>query len=692
MGHDRSLGDALGDIASAIESGINKSDGGKQGTQSTRLWVRFYSDQGFDGIVDHTGSPQKAESSPISNPFADPEPTESNDLDFKIIGFSWDKKFGAAGSWTLTVKPSNGQGDLLNLWEDPEDVWVRIAVVVNGITTDTAYGPMNTISEALSRGQKGERNLTYTMTGQDFHKVFERFGMWVNIHERKGALPMVPMYDAMSPKLTGTPMTICRTIIDTWLGNNGIADKQWKMPLSAQVSMQSAGVYFYDQLHLAFDAPNKAEQGYSYEPSLYDPEQYMGKSLWDSLSDNCNPMLNEMFTRIKLEEFASEIPPVPELVLRQRPFPTKKDHHAWVSLPTHEIGTQDIEGRNMTKGAPESRYNYWLLEVTGLFGSNFADVATIQDATSESTGLPGSMPVYNTEDTRRHGFRKFNQTTKYLPWKADTSWAALAGDWMRILHDWYSVAPYEINGSIKTNKMFPRVQIGTRLRETRPNGKTVTYYVEGVNHSWNFPGPGKSTFQLTRGEHEGKDLLERVYDSLGLNQSSLEVMANITAHLGQLGKNFDMEQAATDAEAAAIEKYMTQGLEPDEDDPAVLLAMTPDESVENVKPIEQEYLESRGIATSVGASTGANQEEPAENTGLPSKNISEETRARLGEPSPKPEPGRVTKHELESGEPIRTSTQAVPEERVKRTARDEELDRKEAARRRRLRGRGDLII
>jgi hypothetical protein len=489
--------DAAGRIASRL-SATNEKKGLAQ-TASTRVRVSFHTDddKGFDGVVD--SNPDLGKNQP-----------------FRITGFTTTKRFGSnPGTFTINAKSHTGV-DLLRLWRDPEDVWVRITVFKNGEPFDVMFGLMNTVTEVVDRGEDGTRSVTYQINGFDFQKVFLKTETFINIHEHAGDLPAITLYDAVGKGLIGRPNNIVKTLIDAWLGNEGVGDKQWRFPKSL------GGRFFYDALVMDFDEDLR---GKIFEPALLSPMTYQGQKLWQLLEEYSNGLLNELFTELDWEFSATQNFVRPHLVLRERPFPVKDDHKKWDALQTHYLGMQAIHRRQVSRGAPESRFNYWLIDGKGLLGNGLATLKMIQDAAAKGKGVPGSAPIYDIESIRQHGLRRWQNATRYLPFREDMDLLLHSASWLKIIHDWYSVAPYELSGTITTTELFPYIHIGRRLIEGRRDGNEVTYYIEGVTQNWNYPGPGSTTVNVTRGEYADEDLLEDiVYKRLTGEVQALDTM------------------------------------------------------------------------------------------------------------------------------------------------------------------------
>lgn len=605
--------------------------------QNTRVVVSFHTDDGYDGaidsgLIDAGGIASLASTAGGAVGLAvggviDAASKSDEPQPMRIFGLTTHKAFGGnPGTWSLQVK-GRGDTDVMRLWPDPEDVWVRIVILKNGIPTEVMFGLMNTVTENLTRGQSGERNLTYTLQGVDFHKVLSSTQLYINIHENAGQLPIIPLYSAVAENINGRPDEIIDTVICAWLGNNGVADKQWQLPKSL------GGGYFFDLLRRDF----QETRGQTYDPSLYSPDQMMGKSLWTTLEEYSNGLLNELYTTMFEDgPFDPNFQPLPELVLRERPFPSKdKGIRSWEDLKTHILNPGDMKGRQITRGAPESRFNYWLLDARGLVGDGLAVQLQIQQQANREKGVPGSAPIYNIEDIRRHGFRKFMQSTRFFPFRDNPSWFTHAARWIQLLHDWYAVAPYELNGTLNASAVFPEIRLGQRVRERRKTGVDVTYYVEGVTHAWTYPGPGVTTLNVTRGEFADEELLDMVYSKV----------------VFPLGFEGMLDAAVGLSDAANFGSHVPTGSGPQLD-----------RQVGQVDSPERLFLKDRGITVNDQERIRRGEPQtlregnirtlrPAD---LPDQQVSEEDEILVGNAKPRPrkQGGNLTQRELEAGVPL----------------------------------------
>lgn len=464
---------------------------------------------------------------------------------FRIVGMSTQKSFGApAGNFTLRLKPEPGgnPSSLLDLWKEPEGVWVYIWIQLNGQIFDVMLGNIDTVTEEFSRSGDGTRTVNFTVTGRDIGKVFAETELFINIHERSGFVPAIPLYRALAEEIQFTPAQIIDTLVREWVGNDGLSDSQWQLPPSLY-----GGQSFYAALNRSTIDPTT--RGNAQELTILQPDQ-QGQKLWDAIQTYANPVLNEMWVDLAHDpgSFASgenrllgpsaPIDPVtgksiplpsvkslrPALYLRERPFISSEFNHLkWDRLPTHELRPDQIVAGQLAKGSSAERFNYW--ELVGASAQtrsiNFiARVREQQDATVAGDGRignPGTVPIFNLTSIRRYGLRRFQQASRFFPVNDATLQELATGmipRWLRLLHDWYSPAVREVTGTITTSYIMPWIRIGHRIKLRTYSGSIITFYVEGVQHEYTYPQNGFTTLTLTRGEAEGQEILREIYEEL----------------------------------------------------------------------------------------------------------------------------------------------------------------------------------
>lgn len=488
------------------------------------------------------------------------------DLAGSLIGVSCSKRMGSAsGQFQIQIKRNqiDARQSLLRAIDDVEDTWCEIIFGVDGQLIYTWLGLVDAIKETVIRKPDGGRVETYTITGQDLGKVLDRTDVFINIFEKSGgAKRYAAMYNAVHKRLEGTPADFIHLILDTWIHNQDVSDQPWVVPKS----LAGSRIPFSALLRRFMIQDMDAGNGTNLDPTLIH-HAVDGQNLWSMLEEYSNPLLNEMWIDLvppktvttstgggllaQVDNVTSVIggDPLlggvqtldgdsggagkfirlpPALTLRERPFPSAKGGHTrWDSLRTHELKLQDVKAREITKGGASNRYNYWMLQLTSAQGSAWDSAAFMEASTIDGArqGHPGDVPIVNQDSIAKHGLRRWMASTKYIPFlrydidekssptdPGAESIADMAANWLRKVHDWYAVAPYELSGTITTARVMPEIRIGERVFERREAEPGIMYYVEGVDHSWQYPGAGQTILTVTRGEYEDDDLLGRVYE------------------------------------------------------------------------------------------------------------------------------------------------------------------------------------
>lgn len=429
-----------------------------------------------------------------------------------IVGFQFRKQIGqASGTWSITAKrpDSMTDRDFSKAWRDAEGTWVEIDWICDGEVIAGCLGNIDTVGMTETTSQTGARARTFTITGRDHGKVFENTTMFVNMHQTgAGGSAHVATFRAQTEALTGTPAFIVRGLIETWLANNYLEIQPWRMPAAF------GGRGFADILVNRFDPMDKATDGEAFAAALRTSDQ-SGAPLWSTMSEWSNPVLNELFCDLVPPSADSSLAAwSPGIYLRRRPFATRQDARRWTSLRTRTLEPGDFKDIPMSKGGAAQRFNYWQLHLDQYAGS---DGLAAYGVDGIPTGQPGSTLIFSEESIERHGMRRYVASTKYLQTLSGSSAGvqrALAA-WLRVLHDWYVVAPLQESGTITCTRVFPEIHVGERLRVERSSGAQF-FYVEGVEHTWEAAGPGVSRLTVTRGEWEGDNLLDYAYQNYGV--------------------------------------------------------------------------------------------------------------------------------------------------------------------------------
>jgi hypothetical protein len=165
------------------------------------------------------------------------------------------------------------------------------------------------------------------------------------------------------------------------------------------------------------------------------------------------------------------------------------------SIDVVAIGIQDIVSENIGR-SDHDHVN--LIEV-------YSDITSGQVRHAQNL-LREQMPILSATHVARHGLRVRRYTTRFGRFGALKT--ARAGEvdsaptrkmllrWGLLLDHWYQHNTEYLSGTF-TTRALPEVRVGYRLdvKERRES-----YYVEGVNHQWQYPGPMTTTITVSRGQ------------------------------------------------------------------------------------------------------------------------------------------------------------------------------------------------
>lgn len=484
----------------------NQRDGREVYSQSThtRAFVEFHSDQNPQG----------------KSIWLTPDDRSDNYIG-KLISVNTHKGFdGASGTFTIVAKklPSfRRQDSVLRFWHDAEDVWTEISFIVDGQQFHVMTGLVDVVRETMTRIEGGKRVETLTITGRCTGKVLETTDLWVNAFSEQAPVSMVKYVDYYNQRaaLNSTPDEWVKFFLEAWVGNNGLAEHQWLLPSS----MGSKS--FYDLLTLDNIEQMRSGNGKLRDATLWrvDTDRGFGK-LWDSLVEYSNDFLNELWIDLAGEGQGKL---KPAIFLRERPFPTRNSGRVkWDAIREHVLEKGDVYHREISKGGAANRYNYWSIRVNGR-SATMSDAALAREGKVDgaSLGKPGSIPIWNEESIAKHGLRRWEQSTLFLSAfvdEGDEIWPVLAANWLRRAHDWYVIAPMQLQGTIESTRLLPEIRMGQRLLEKRDEGD-IEFYIESVDHAWSYPRSGHSTFTVTRGQYKGEDLLAMIYKQINTPKS-----------------------------------------------------------------------------------------------------------------------------------------------------------------------------
>jgi hypothetical protein len=282
-------------------------------------------------------------------------------------------------------------------------------------------------------------------------------------------------------------------------------------------------------------------------------------TLWSLMNSYSNSMVNELFmdlrplsknfkekalsgggyARIKDElvekESETGVMFVPSMIMREYPFSTVRGYFVAATVlgkPVEDVlfgalfsNEPNIPGRKIISipaisDTADAEYCFKHLDVAVIsvldiasesVGRSDVDVVNLLEVYSDLIGknmkfmMQDIQPIAIPISVARHGLRVRSYTTRFARFSkkvrkkggVDTvGTRRKLVRWAMLLDHWYQHNAEYLNGSI-TTRAFPEIRVGFRLDISE---RRESYYVEGVNHSWNYPEPMSTTFTVSRGQ------------------------------------------------------------------------------------------------------------------------------------------------------------------------------------------------
>lgn len=421
-----------------------------------------------------------------------------------IVGASWSKSMGAPyGSFQLRVKANKRTRFLTDVLDDD---WVDLSFLRHDKQYHVCRGLIDTVRESTAI-VNGATERVYNINGRDFGKIWEQTAVYFNrfIGENIGGSALLRTFAAQDESVFGdvahTVFAFLRQfLIDIEDTDAGVF---WSLPPGIPGIPQNAK--FTDVVNfLANNGGHYGGKGYTNQPprvalnaAFLDPS---GNNLWNLAQQWSDPSFCELFTELVDQNTFTVPGPGEELrpedagmvvIVRDRPFPfglDPRNDSGWFNLPLHELSPQDImAGADIGRGG-EERFNAFFLK-----GKAFSEYA--------NSNVELTAPIVDIQDIQKHGFRRYDATSDYVPSNdTDAGWEAFIAYQRAQIADWHGLNAYLFNGTLPLARGFPEIRIGTRVRilgETEE--QNLTFYVEGVNHTWSLTQGTKTVLTVTRG-------------------------------------------------------------------------------------------------------------------------------------------------------------------------------------------------
>lgn len=411
---------------------------------------------------------------------------------------NWTKTLGqAAGQFSVAIKTTDASlSDRLS-----DDDWVDISFTRFDQEYLVCRGLIDTIQEQVDV-RSGATAKTLVIRGRDHGKIWARHTVYFNrfgVKPEDSRLAMLKAFDKTATKpIFGDVSKVVNTILIGLLKEED--DKSvptiWKVPAAVPGSKADQGFVGYVKFN---------DWGYTNNPARNAIQAFQmdvqGADLWSLAQQWSDPHFCELYTELVKED--GDIPDAsealsaasarPAVVLRDRPFLQGDDLSAsdYFSLPRTDVVPQDIQsGMSLSRGG-EERFNAYFVR-----GKPVADIGGNIDL---------EAPLVDIEDIKKHGFRRFNVESQYSADPDLSQGEAVWSDHVKILRararDFHCLNPQFFSGVIPLARGFPGLRIGTRLRIKSPLSEddNLSFYVEGISHSWSL-GPGmKTTATVSRG-------------------------------------------------------------------------------------------------------------------------------------------------------------------------------------------------
>lgn len=433
-----------------------------------------------------------------------------------LISLSTSKAMGApSGTWKAVVKSGRPLGrdiDMSDLVVD--DQWADIVFRRYNRPYATMRGSVDRIQRLGGIGGGGASTSTYSITGRDFGKIWEKTPLWFNqfANENVVGASALQVIDGINTIGDGSVSTTVAAFLFGFL--QALAGKgraNWLMPIDMpNVADGSAFTdnVFYDTAQFS-NLP--ARQAVS--PSFMDPggagawamaQQWSDPAfceLWADFVPTLGPtgsIINSDTVRETIVDFDNIVgvqlaveDAAMSVILRDRPFPTRElgKNSPWFNLPIVHIPRQEVVSNTLARGGDE-RFNAFFVSPQILQGFLLSGQVDI------------TAPLWDPDDMKVHGFRRFDVNSPYVANVGEEEGALLSitKQQREKVRDWHCLNPYLWSGSLQLGHGRPDVRIGMRVNVPGyTRDKDLTAYIEQVDHSWSLRPGLKTTIGVTRG-------------------------------------------------------------------------------------------------------------------------------------------------------------------------------------------------
>jgi hypothetical protein len=338
------------------------------------------------------------------------------------------------------------------------------------------YGPITDIRRKRNTDARGAVTTTILVSGTDFGKALARISAVQDLtlaQETVLAQASIAAVASGLQAVTGSPAELLQVILSRYL-----------FDLPGQMIDPKTGRTF---------GAADLELGYLVSANvlgktLLQPIN-LGAMLWQLMEQWSNPVINELFCDLRPRYGNQQdlVNLVPAVVLRQYPFfGTDWNNLTAVSVDRTEVINEDI-------GFSDSDVKNWIRPLDEpQQGQNSKGVIAIYDR----------VGAFVPDSVKRFGFARNENPTPYI-FDPDAEDHPPIRDLIQkicgLMTVWHHSNERLANGTIELYHR-PDIRIGYRLDyEDSENEEKVQYYIEGVQHSFNYPGRSSTSLTLTRG-------------------------------------------------------------------------------------------------------------------------------------------------------------------------------------------------
>lgn len=351
------------------------------------------------------------------------------------------------------------------------------------------YGPITDIRRRRITNDKGAVITTVSVSGADFGKALARISAIEDITLAKETVLQSAELAAAASGLdstTGTPGDILQVILSRYLFDLGgqVIDPKTKRTFGAQ------------DLDLGY-ITTAVTSG----QALLSPINLAG-TLWQALEQWSNPSLNEMFCDLR-PSFGNQSDfknLKPAIVLRQYPF----DADPWNALTAVKVDRTEVINDDM--GRSDADVRNWIRPMDEPQLRQTPGIAAVTDHVG--VFVPGSI--------KRFGFSRYESPTAFC-YDNGKPIADLIQKHALRQAAWHHSNELLISATMELYHR-PDIRIGYRLDYSdKETGEELQFYVEGVQHSYNYPGRSTTMLTLTRGRASDDKIFSSSVDSLQAN-------------------------------------------------------------------------------------------------------------------------------------------------------------------------------